>query len=617
MVIFSMIAAFCPPAMAGSVTEGGITASQVRQKVDLIVKENMERLHIPGSVVVVTSGEQILFSKGYGLADIQRNTAMDPAKTIVRIGSITKSVTAAAAMQMVERGKLELKKDVNEYLTDFQIPEFRQQAITVHHLLTHTAGLDEAVYGVNSRSPEGANSTGKYLKNYFRTQPPVRPPGTQYDYSNAGVGLVGYLVEQLSGMTLDDYMRQEVFSPLEMPSAQLHVQEQHAEMSKSYRYSSGKFEQLPYTYLKLPGAGDLSVVPNEFAHFMMMLLNEGQYQGRSILNPETVQEMEQKQFAEHPLVDGLGYGLYRGKLDNGIFNLSHTGVVEGFSAEMTLIPSHKIGVFVVSNAAEGDFQLHDEVVKAIGNMLPGKAIKQERGEASSIDLRQYAGEYLFAKAPQHGWGKWLWMLGRTFTVQAAGENLVITGVFPDGNGITKSKTYIPIAENLFQQKDGKERIWLHTSEEGEKLTVVGEITMNKVTSFWVKPAIGFSMYLGTAIFWLLILFIEIVRYGISLFKMKWRPKSGSILLMSALFVVFVAIHLLYSTSAITYGYPAWYAWGICSLPIAAAAVSIYVLIKNAFSAVQANLGSISRCCVALIGLGFTLFLFHWDLLSIH
>ncbi|BFH62092.1 serine hydrolase domain-containing protein [Paenibacillus azoreducens] len=595
-----------------------LAASQVELEVDRIMKEDMERLHIPGATVVVTSGQKILFSKGYGFADLERQTAMNPDKTLIRIGSLVKSVTATAAMQLVEQGKLDLRKDVNNYLPGFQISNYKGLPITLHDLLTHTAGLDELIYGVNAYKQADTISSGAYLKRYFKHQPPVRAPGEEYAYSNAGLGLVGVLVEQASGMTLSEYMDKNIFQPMEMPNASLSVDEQKPDVAKSYVYAAGKYQPLPFSHINLPGAGGLNVIPNEFAHYMITHLNEGKYRGNTLLNPETITMMHDKQFAEHPLVDGLGYGFFRGTMKNGLLKLWHTGDIDGFSAEMALIPSHGIGIFVVINSANSGHQILNKVVDGIGNILPGTPVGQAAGTPPPEDLHIYEREYKFAKVPQHGYGKWLEFLGRTFKVKANGEALTVTGIFPDGSGQVREKTYTPIAQGLFQEKGGNEQIFFHQMNGMWKMTFIGEVTMNEVTSFWEEPQTLLGIYLGTGIVWAAILVIALLYSFIAFFRKRWKPGILIITAMAALFVIFLLLQLSYGNSeVITYGYPIWYALGICSLPFLAAGLGVYMLVRSGAEAIKGKASAISRCAIALLSLSYTAYLFYWNLLSIH
>ena len=136
---------------------------------DPIFSEQIEKLHVPGAVVAVVKDGKIIFTKGYGVADIEKKTPVVPDKTIFRIGSITKVFTATAVMQLADRGKINLNDDVNKYLKDFKVPNTYPQPITFANLLTHTSGLDEVTPGRRTGDETKIIPLGAFLKTRLRT----------------------------------------------------------------------------------------------------------------------------------------------------------------------------------------------------------------------------------------------------------------------------------------------------------------------------------------------------------------------------------------------------------------------------------------------------------------
>ena len=138
---------------------------------------------IPGAVVTVVKDGQLLTARGFGFADVEKRTPVDPERTLFRPGSVSKLVTWTAAMQLVEQGKLDLDRDVNTYL-DFKIPEYDGKPVTLRQLMTHTAGFEEAVKDIIFTDPAHLLSLGDYLKRW--TPKRVFEPGTTPAYSNWG-----------------------------------------------------------------------------------------------------------------------------------------------------------------------------------------------------------------------------------------------------------------------------------------------------------------------------------------------------------------------------------------------------------------------------------------------
>src|SRR4028118_204305 len=140
---------------------------------DPIFAEQMEKSHIPGAVVSVVKDGKIIFTKGYGVADIEKKTPVVPDQTIFRIGSITKVFTALAAVQQADRKKIKLTDDVNKYLTGAKVPNTFPQPITFHDLLTHSSGLDEISPGRHTKDENKVIPLGEFLKTRIvRRAPP-------------------------------------------------------------------------------------------------------------------------------------------------------------------------------------------------------------------------------------------------------------------------------------------------------------------------------------------------------------------------------------------------------------------------------------------------------------
>ncbi|WP_082726698.1 serine hydrolase domain-containing protein [Paenibacillus riograndensis] len=602
--------------------DDAITQERLEETLTPLLNKIMEADHIPGTAVVVTEGDRIVFSKGYGYADVGKQLPVDPGHTVMRVGSLTKSMTATAVMQLQEQGKVAMDQDINTYLPGFKVPLFHGHPITLHHLLTHTAGLDEGVYNLSAQSADKALSAETFLRQYLDTQPPVREPGTEYAYSNPGAGLAGFLVEQVTGSTLEAYMQHNLFGPLQMPSASLAHQESDPDMAKSYQYQEGSFQEIPYSYPNLPGAGALSVIPDELAHYMIALLNEGSYQGQHILKQTTVEEMQARQFTEHPGVEGVGYGLFRNRTDNGILTLSHTGDIDGFAAKMQLIPEHKLGILVVSNAESPGKPLRDQVTEAIVRLLPEPLIQDPAvAPPSSPDLEQYARTYTMGLGPQHGWGKWFrWLGGKNFDVQNAGETLRITGVFPEGTGSKESKTYIPVREGLFRDKESGEFISFHQQEGVWKLTFIQGVTIEEKPPFLQQPSTLLAIYAGIGLAWPVIVLTVLIRSLLRFIRRKKQQKLGHAALIAVIFSIYLIGQLLYGNSQVLFGYPAWYAWGFSSLPLLAAAAAIHLGIKTVRqqqNTDEKRMVRYGRYLLVVMSLGYTFFLFYWNMLSVH
>ncbi|MGW8959228.1 serine hydrolase domain-containing protein [Paenibacillus sp. NPDC055715] len=610
---------FSAPAWA----EGSITPDQLEKSVNQIMSTELEKLHIPGAAVVVTQGDQIYFSKGYGYADLKQKMAFDPTKTIVPVGSLTKSFSATAAMQLVEQNKLDLNEDVNAYLKSYKASQFQNQPFNLHQLLTHTSGLDEAVYGINSLTKAGSLPTDQYLSAYFQNQPPIHKPGVQYDYSNVAYGLVGNLVEQVSGQGLNDYLRTHLFNPMDMPSATLDLPLNNPALAQSYRWNNGTYQNQPSLYINLPGAGALDVTPNEFSHYLITHLNEGKYEGKAVLQPRTVKVMHAQQFAADARLDGVGYGFFRGQLETGVPMLWATGEIDGFISEMVLIPSQKIGIFVTINSANSGVELHGEVINAIAQMLPAESQAAPQSlthSATEVKLSpEMEGVYQVSLNPVHGWGKWIRMLGSIkYTLRIQDDHtLIVNGEYPNENEAT-DKTFQAAGDGLFVEKGGQLKILLY-QQNGTWTMIAPDSKTMKQTTLWHRTWMLLGSYAAASLFFITTLLIWIVRYVIRVIRKNKAHISSTLAFIALLNTIFLGVQFIYGNSQIVYGYPAWYIWGICTLPLISALIAVWVLIVNGAKLIteERKTKVTGKVLFAIITLLHTVYLFYWNFLPIH
>jgi CubicO group peptidase (beta-lactamase class C family) len=201
------------PTHAASAATGLGNPAEVEAFFDGAMAAEMSARHIPGAVVSVVEDGQVLFNKGYGFADLENQTLVDPQRTLFRAGSVSKLFGATAVMQLAEQGKLDLDADVNTYL-DFKIPATFPQAITLKNLLTHTAGFEDIGQDLFNLNAEEIQTLGQYLKTHIPAR--VFPPGKLAAYSNYGAALAAYIVEGVSGLPFTEYVEKNIFTPLGM-----------------------------------------------------------------------------------------------------------------------------------------------------------------------------------------------------------------------------------------------------------------------------------------------------------------------------------------------------------------------------------------------------------------
>ena len=214
-------------AMSVVVGARSLQAAVSGNDLDEFIEAEMQGQRIPGLAACIVKSGKIVWSKGYGWSSVKRRLAMDPDRTIQNIGSISKTVTATAVMQLWEKGRFELDDDINNYLPfSVRNPSHPDKPISFRCLLTHRSSIaDSPAYMSSYACGDPRVSLETWIKDYFipdgryyRREANFHPwsPGKKHRYSNLGFGLLGYLVEKLSGESFTNFTKRTILDPLGM-----------------------------------------------------------------------------------------------------------------------------------------------------------------------------------------------------------------------------------------------------------------------------------------------------------------------------------------------------------------------------------------------------------------
>lgn len=337
---------------------------------DSLARQVMERGRIPGLAVVLVRDGDVAWSRGYGRETLDGGPPVSPRATRFPVGSISKLVTAVAVMQLVEEERLGLDADVRKYVPDAVPLTGPGGAVTLHHLLTHTAGFESSSIGLAARSPEGVEPLREVLVERMPRR--VRRPGLLYLYSQFDYGLAGLAVQTVSGRPFEDYADERIFSPLGMTTASFRAEAlRHERAAAGYHWTGEGSQRAPTAYHHVPPAGGLVATPADLGRLMARLLPDRRDRAAGILQAETVRRMFARQWSphEHPKVEGTGYGLFEYRAC-GFRALSTRGWVGGHSSYLHLLPEQGLGFLVVGNASslEG---LESGLRLAVHRRLPG------------------------------------------------------------------------------------------------------------------------------------------------------------------------------------------------------------------------------------------------------
>ena len=374
-----------------------------KQYISWLIEKEVKKQDVTGVSIALVDDQKVVWAQGFGYAD-KANNIPATADTVYRLGSISKVLTATAAMQLAERGKIDIDKPLKTYLPEFSIKtRFPDTApITPRNIMTHHSGLPaNLIKGMWTKDPEPFIRVVDEIKNDYVAY----PPNYVFAYSNLGVTLLGAMIERVSGEDYSAYMNHRLLQPMGMIHSSFTAKPDVPLMSKAY--SKGKeVEEMP---LRDVPAGGLNSSVIDMSRFMEMIFAEGKSGENQIIRPETLTEMLTPKNLDVPLDlnfrIGLGWmlgGLGGIDIQNAGPVAHHNGGTFNFMSQMIVLPKHKLGVIVLSNSASGARVVSEVATKALKLALEAKTgIKQPKEKKPAIDptplspktLQTYVGDY--------------------------------------------------------------------------------------------------------------------------------------------------------------------------------------------------------------------------------
>lgn len=438
-----------------------LTAADLESFLDGIMPLQLESDDIAGATVAVVKDGKLLFAKGYGYADYEKKKPVSAEETLFRPGSISKLFTWTAVMQLVEQGKLDLDRDINEYI-DFKIPEAFGKPITLKNVMTHTPGFEEQVKDLFKVGGEPPN-LGDYLKTHIPGR--IYPPGTVPAYSNYATALAGYIVERVSGRPFNQYIEENIFKPLGMthstfvqplPPALAPL------MSNGYRLASEGPQS--FEIVSPAPAGSLSSSATDMARFMMAHLGDGQLQGARILSPETARLMHSRLFALDDASNAMCYGFYE-ESSNGHRIIGHGGDTVYFHSDLHLITDAGVGFFVSHNSpGRGDPIPRVTLWEMfLDRYFPGPPDTQATLASAKDDAKKASGTYMLSRRSENSFFKVASLLGQ-FNVSPTSDGLIEVAQLTGANG--KPKKWREVAPMTFVEENGHDKLVFKPDQNG-------------------------------------------------------------------------------------------------------------------------------------------------------
>jgi CubicO group peptidase (beta-lactamase class C family) len=356
--------------------------------------------HIPGMSAALVANQQVVWSGGYGYADVARQTPAT-ASTIYSICSISKLFTSVATMQLRDAGKLRLDDPVGKHLSWFNIKQSfpEREPITVEGLLTHASGLPRESEWPYWTGPDFPFPTHEQIVAKISQQSTLYPAEQYFQYSNLGLSLAGEIVAAESGMSYADYVTKNILRPLGLTSTTPEMPE--AERGKRLAVGYGKFgrnpSRTPLAFFQTrgiaPAAGYASTA-EDLARFAMWQFRNLSTNGREVLAANTLREMHRPHFVDPngTTMYGLGFAAWRSG-EKGF--VGHGGSCPGYQTHLLLRPEERIATVAMTNAVDANARnlaqrMYDIVSPAILAATKDSATKPKPADPT---LAPYAGTY--------------------------------------------------------------------------------------------------------------------------------------------------------------------------------------------------------------------------------
>ena len=529
-----------------------MTAADVEAFLDGIVPAQLTQNDIAGATVSIVKDGKLLFAKGYGYSDVKTKKPVSPETTLFRPGSVSKLFTWTAVMQLVEQGKLDLNKDVNEYL-DFKIPDAFGKPITLTHILTHTPGFEEQIKDLFTLATDTPN-LGEYLKTHIPNR--IFAPGTTPAYSNYATALAGYIVERVSGKPFNDYVDENIFKPLGMNHSTFRqpLPESLAPfMSSGYQLSSSAAK--PFENINAFPAGSMSSSAVDMSKFMLAHLQNGKFGDAQILKPETVKLMHSRLFALDDAAQGMAHGFYE-ESQNGKRIIGHGGDTMWFHSDLHLIQDEGVGFFFSYNSQSRGHSSPREVIwnafmdRYYPHPLPDEpTVENAKEEAQSV-----AGSYIGSRRPEKSAFRALSLVSPV-SVAAGDDGTIQVSMLMGANG--KPKKWRAIGVKKFREVDGQDLLIFKPNQDGQlqivmsypfmTFTKAGTLENGKI----LLPVVGVSLVimLLALILWFVAWWVR-RSYGHKLeltpleWKLRWAVRI--IFALNLVFVISFGIFVVYA-----------------------------------------------------------------------
>ena len=335
------------------VTDGKVEKMELDQEVtnpaiEAFIRKMISEEHFKGVVLAAVNNE-VIHAKGYGMAN---DTINNNVKTKFHVASITKQFTAVAILQLAEQNRINLEESINNFLPS-QYRSDKWDIVTVHHLLSHTSGIEDYAVTRDYYDVEKGFCLGNTVDGMIKeamTKELDFPPGSKFFYSNIGYTLLGEIIQNITGDQYHRYLKTNILEPMEMLSSFFHTTDYEASNDEAigYRWDIEQKKHVLDDIVSLPVTepdGNLVTTLGDFLKWTNIYVgNEQPVLQKESLKKMTTSYIESDEVGPFGNFESYGYGLFLSKE-----RVSHTGYIVGFRSHFIVNPKEDIRVFVFSN----------------------------------------------------------------------------------------------------------------------------------------------------------------------------------------------------------------------------------------------------------------------------
>ena len=622
-----LVAPLALPSSSLAAIRSGLDPAVIQRDLASVVPEEMARRHLVGAVVVIVDREGVILAEGYGHADLDQQTPVRPEHTTFRAASVSKLLTTTAVVQLVERGSIDLDRELATYIEGLELPCRDGRPITPRHLLTHSAGLSEGFIGWQARTRAEWLPLRDYLERGLPAQ--FAPAGEIISYANYDIGLAGLLVESVNGLPFHEVVSREILQPLGMSRSSFGMEPAVLDgIAQGYVFVSGSQRRIPVDFRNNRASGGLVTSGLDMGRFLRVFLNGGEVDGTRILRPETTAAMLSRQLSQHPGMKGIGFGFWELEIDGRSY-WGHDGDVVGWNARALLMPERGLGLFMAYTGTD--------TLKAFGDRVASTVF----GPSQAVRARERSPRVVFAGAGRlEGLYRWTrtaratpdrlftpyWLVQYRARVDASGE-LELSNAL----GLFPTSRWEPVGADLFQEIGGARR--LSFQEKDGRITHLFldtspiPMALERI-AWWESVPVQ-----ATLVVVFLVAFLVMSACGV-VGLLRSRPLSGIALASAADLAFLIAfppamgLHMFASDllplpeAIVPHGIPPFFygvppgAQLLLALPVVALVIAAVLVVRTVLAR-GARRGALGLAAFVLLQAGFAAFLRHWNLLGYH